>query len=104
MGHTVVLLSLLYPSVVKSPAHPSHLFQRGNGNVDLAIHVSAPRELRLPLCTGIEEARHIFLTGRAGHAVKQSQWPACAAWGLPGVWSCQCQAISATGWCENSGE
>jgi hypothetical protein len=41
--------------------------------VNLAVHVSAPRKLRLPLCTGIEEARQIFLTSRAGHAVKQSQ-------------------------------
>jgi hypothetical protein len=41
--------------------------------MNLAIHVSAPRELRLPLHTGIEEVRQIFLTGYAGHAVKQSQ-------------------------------
>jgi hypothetical protein len=56
MGQTVVLFSLPYPSMVKSPVHPSCLFQRGNGGVDLTIHVSAPRELRLPLRARIEEA------------------------------------------------
>jgi hypothetical protein len=65
--------------------------------VNLAVHVSAPRELRLPLRTGIEEVRQIFLTGRAGRAVKQSQQLACAARGPPGMWSCQCQAIPTKG-------
>jgi hypothetical protein len=57
----------------KSPDHPGRLSRRGNDGVNLAVHVLAPRELRLPLRTGIEEARQIFLTGRAGRAVKQSQ-------------------------------
>jgi hypothetical protein len=104
MGQTVVLFSLLYPSMVKSPIHLSRLFRRGNGGVDLAIHMSAPRVLRLPLRMRIEEAWRIFLTGCAGHAVKLSQWPAYAAWVPPGVWSCQCQAISATGCRDNSRE
>jgi hypothetical protein len=47
-----------------------------------------------PLCTGIEEARQNFLTRRA---VKQSQQSACVALGPPGIQSCQCQAIPATG-------
>jgi hypothetical protein len=38
--------------------------------MNLAVHMSAPRELRLPLCMGIKEARQIFLTGHAGRAVK----------------------------------
>jgi hypothetical protein len=74
MGQTVVLFSLLYPSMVKSPIHPSRLFRSGNGGVDLALHVLAPRELRLPLRAIIEEMRRIFLTERVGCAVKQSQW------------------------------
>jgi hypothetical protein len=73
MGQTFLPFSLLYPGVVKSPAHPSRLFRRRNGVVDQAIHMSAPQELRLPLCTGIEEAQRIFLTGCAGRAVKQSR-------------------------------
>jgi hypothetical protein len=59
--------------------------------------MSAPRELWCPLRTRIEEAWQIFLTGRAGRAVKWSQQPACAALGPPGVQSCQYQAIPATG-------
>jgi hypothetical protein len=62
MGQTVVLFSLLYPSIKKSPVHPSRLFQRGNNGVDLAIHILALRELRLPLRVIIEEERWIFLT------------------------------------------
>jgi hypothetical protein len=104
MGQTFAPFSFLYPAVVKSLAHPSRLFRRGNGSVDLAIHVSAPRELRLLLCMGIEVARWIFLTGCAGRAVKWSQWLACAASDPPGVWSCQCQAISAMGRRDNSKE
>jgi hypothetical protein len=57
----------------KSPNHPGRLFRRGNDGLNLAVHVSAARELRLPLHTGIEEARQIFLIGRAGRVVKQSQ-------------------------------
>jgi hypothetical protein len=72
-GQTVVPSPLLYSSTKKSPDHPSRLFRRGNDGMNLAVHVSAPRELGLPLCTGIKEARQIFLTGRAGCAVKQSQ-------------------------------
>jgi hypothetical protein len=90
MGQTCVLFSLLYPKTVKSPIHPSHLFRRGNGGVDLALHVSAPRELRLPLRARIEETRWIFLTGHVGHGVKWSQWSASTMRGPPNVRSCQC--------------
>jgi hypothetical protein len=65
--------------------------------VNSTVHVLAPRELWRPLRTGIEEAWWIFLTRRAGRAVKWSQQPACVALGPPGVQSCQCQAIPATG-------
>jgi hypothetical protein len=85
MGPIVVLFSLLYPSMVKFPVHPSRLFQIVNGGIDLAIHVLASCELRLPLRARIEEARWIFLTGCMGRAVKQSQWPACTMRGPPSV-------------------
>jgi hypothetical protein len=95
MGQTVVFFYLLYASMVKSPVHPSHLFQRGKGGVDLAIHVSASRELRLPLHARIEEVWQIFLTGHVGCAIKQSQWLACTMRGPPSVQSCQYQVIPA---------
>jgi hypothetical protein len=59
-GKTVVPFLLLYSSTEKSPDHLSRLSRRGNGGVHLAVDVSAPCELRLPLRTGIEEARQIF--------------------------------------------
>jgi hypothetical protein len=73
----------IYPSMVNLLSHLSHLFRKGNSSVDLALHVSAPRVP--PLRMRIEETRRIFLTGRMGRAVKQSQWPVCAAWGPPCV-------------------
>jgi hypothetical protein len=96
-GKQLFPLSSFIPSQKKSSDHLSRSLRSGSGSVNLAVHVSAPRELWHPLRTGIEEARQIFLIRRAGHAVKQSQQPVCATWGPPGVWSCQCQAIPAAG-------
>jgi hypothetical protein len=45
----------------------------GSGGVDLAVHVSAPRAPRLPLCTVIEETWQTFFTKCAGRAVKYGQ-------------------------------
>jgi hypothetical protein len=57
----------------KTLDHLSRPLRRGNGSMNLVVHMSAPRDLWHPLCTEIEEARQIFLTGRAGRAVKRSQ-------------------------------
>jgi hypothetical protein len=46
----------------KSLVHPSRTLRRGSGGVDLAIHVSAPRALRPPLRTVIEETWWTFFT------------------------------------------
>jgi hypothetical protein len=53
----------------------------GIDGVDLAAHVSAPRTLRPPLCTVIEEAWLTFFTRCVGRVVKYGQQPVCVAAG-----------------------
>jgi hypothetical protein len=69
MGESASLFAL-YPSTVNPSSHLSHLSRRWNDGIDLAFHMSAPRELRPPLRTRIEEMRRVFLTRRGGRAVK----------------------------------
>jgi hypothetical protein len=52
--------------------------------MDLAVHMSAPRTPRPPLCTVIEKAWRTFFTKRAGRAVKYGQQPEHAAAGPTG--------------------
>jgi hypothetical protein len=52
----------LYPSTVNFSSHLNRLFQRWNGGVYLALHVSAPRELRPTICARIEETQQDFFS------------------------------------------
>jgi hypothetical protein len=88
----------------KSLIHPGRTLRSKSGGVNLAIHVSAPRELQPPLRTMLEEARQTLFHPSAGHAVKYGQQPGRAAAGPTA-----CLVLSKSGhpsrrWRDNSRE
>jgi hypothetical protein len=70
--------------------------------VNLAVHVSAPRALRPPLRTVIEEAWRTFFTRCTGRAVKYGQQPVCAATGPTGRPVLSMSGYPCRGWRDNS--
>jgi hypothetical protein len=70
--------------------------------VDLAVHVSAPRALRPPLRTVIEETWRTFFTKHAGHAVKYGQQPERAAVGPTRRLVLSMSGYPCRGWRDNS--
>jgi hypothetical protein len=103
-GKQLLLLCHFYPTTRKLLVHPSRTLRRGSGGVDLAIHVSAPRPLRLPLHTVIEETWRTFLTQRAGRAVKYGQQPERVAAGPTGRLVLSMSGYPCRGWRDNSNE
>jgi hypothetical protein len=88
-----LLLQCHFSHPGKSLVHPNCTLRKGNGWVNLAVHMSAPCALWPPICTVIEETWWIFFTHAQdvrSNAVNSRGTRLLGPWD---VQSCQCQVI-----------